>query len=136
MFVHFTKSSCSFHHANWVLLVLNADNSGTLKISYLYILVYSWKQILKSPRFVPFGSNLAQLEAKSDIPGSHLSNTNSLTDSCEKSNNLIQFCAITASIIKSSFFSIFLFVFEVLNIENRNKLHLETFFYYYYFIFI
>ena len=27
------------------------------------------KLILKSPRFVPFGVNLTQFEAKSDIPG-------------------------------------------------------------------
>ena len=29
------------------------------------------KLILKSPRFVPFGANLAQFESKSDIPGQH-----------------------------------------------------------------
>jgi len=27
------------------------------------------KPMLESPRFVPFGVNLAQFEAKSDIPG-------------------------------------------------------------------
>ena len=45
-------------------------NLGLFKISFLFILAHCAKMnrklILKSPRFVPFGANLAALESKHD----------------------------------------------------------------------
>ena len=41
----------------------------TFKISFLFILaLMNRKLILKSPRFLTFGANLAQLVSRSDIP--------------------------------------------------------------------
>ena len=54
----------------------NGSNLGLFKISFLFILARRAKMkrklILKSPRFVPFNTNLAQLEGKYVIPASRI----------------------------------------------------------------
>ena len=58
-------------HPNWARLAVIAPNLEPFKISFSKIWLKKpnyTKIIFKSPRFVPFGANMTQCEAKFDIP--------------------------------------------------------------------
>ena len=72
MSMHHFRPEMSAFVSNLARLAPNGTNLGLFKISFLFILArcakMNRKLILKSPRFVPFGTNLTLFETKSDIP--------------------------------------------------------------------